>query len=121
LLWLSSDSDALSKEVIDFIEGTVAERRFVSAITALEIGILCKKKKVELPLPLPEWFSRTISLRSLNTISVDWDIAVRSTLLPEIHTDPSDRIIVATAQRLDATIVTPDSLIEQYDVKTFWR
>ena len=121
LLWLSEDPVALSREVIDYIEDTPPEQRFVSAISALEIGILCKIERIELPTPPQEWFTRTIDLRSLNTISIDWDVALSSTLLPDFHKDPADRIIVATAQHLDATIITPDKLVEQYDVKLFWK
>ena len=120
MLWLSSEPDSLPKNVINYIENASAEHRFVSALTAMEIGLLCKKKRIELPLPPHEWFGKTIRARSLNTISVDWDIAIGSTLLPDFHKDPADRIIVATAMKLDATIVTPDELIGQYDVNVFW-
>lgn len=37
--------------------------------------------------------------------------------LPPLHRDPSDRIIVAQARQLDATIVTADALVAQYPVR----
>ncbi|MDQ5917640.1 MAG: hypothetical protein QG660_751, partial [Pseudomonadota bacterium] len=43
------------------------------------------------------------------------EIAVASTRLPgEIHADPADRIIVATARHLGATLVTADGLLLAY-------
>ena len=43
------------------------------------------------------------------------DILIDSSLLPgEIHGDPADRIIIATARALDLTVVTRDRHILDY-------
>jgi PIN domain nuclease of toxin-antitoxin system len=43
------------------------------------------------------------------------DISVASTQLPgDFHADPADRIIVASARQMGATLVTADKLILAY-------
>ena len=40
--------------------------------------------------------------------------------LLDTHGDPFDRVIIATAQVGDLTIITRDGTIPQYPVKTLW-
>ena len=40
--------------------------------------------------------------------------------LPDIHKDPFDRLLIAQAIENNLTIVTTDSKIPQYNVKTIW-
>lgn len=40
--------------------------------------------------------------------------------LPDIHKDPFDRLLIAQATENNLTIVTTDSKIPQYNVKTIW-
>ena len=40
--------------------------------------------------------------------------------LPDIHRDPFDRLIITMAQENNLTIVTKDTNIPLYDVKTIW-
>lgn len=40
--------------------------------------------------------------------------------LPDIHRDPFDRILITMAQDNNLTIITKDSKIPLYDVKTIW-
>lgn len=37
-----------------------------------------------------------------------------------IHRDPFDRLLIAIAQSENFTIITRDTIIPQYDVKTVW-
>jgi len=40
--------------------------------------------------------------------------------LPQIHKDPFDRLLIATAQTEGMTIITADENIHQYDVEWIW-
>ncbi len=52
---------------------------------------------------------------------VDNEIAVQSVALTDFHKDPADRIIVATARKFAAELVTVDEKIRSYRfVKTIW-
>ena len=68
----------------------------VSAVTFWEIAMLCEKGRLELLGDLDAW---RVSLLTggLVEIAVDGEIALRAGSLRDIHGDPADRMIVATA------------------------
>jgi len=43
---------------------------------------------------------------------------LRSSALPEIHKDPADRFIIATALHNDCVVVTGDRRFAEYGVET---
>lgn len=54
--------------------------------------------------------------RELKAAGLDID----STLLPDYHKDPFDRLLVAQANQNSLLIVTKDRNIDKYEVETFW-
>jgi len=120
LLWLVADTTRFTETGRDLI---IRQERqtFVSAITAFEIAIKHHKKKLRLPQPPDEWFSKVVDRHGLSVIPIDASIAIASALLPAIHNDPCDRIIIATAQKHRLKILTPDPQIRQYKgVEVVW-
>ncbi len=68
----------------------------VSAITFWEVGMLHARGRLTLLRDIPAW--RADLLRDgLIEIPVDGAIATRGGLLPDLHGDPADRLILATA------------------------
>ncbi|MHB1675966.1 MAG: PIN domain-containing protein [Sulfuriferula sp.] len=61
-------------------------------------------------------------IEAVRFLPVDIDITMKSVALPgEFHKDPADRMIVATARKLGAQLVTKDEKIRKYrHVKTIW-
>lgn len=120
LLWLTAEQQKLSHSAILAIQKN-AGSIFVSGMSAFEIGIKCQKKKLTLPLPVTEWFSKAVALHGLTELPVTAKIAILSTLLPRLHEDPIDRLLVATAITHKLSLLTPDSHIRQYDsVQVIW-
>ena len=91
-----------------------ADGAFVSAISALEIGVKVRKGKLELPMVLDAWWPAVLEHHGLTVVPMDDDIAIRATGLPPVHADPADRVILATALHLRAVLLTPDPLIRAY-------
>lgn len=119
-LWLSADQSQLSAVAREAIAAG-AGQLFVSAISAFEIGVKHAKGKLVLPLPPAVYFPRAVKLHGLRVATPTARLLLRSTLLPPLHNDPMDRIIVATAVVRRFTLITPDHLIRQYpDVQTLW-
>ena len=114
LLWLAEGSPRISDEVLSRIDAEPIVS--VSAVSALEIGFKTRSGKLRLPMPAIEWWRSVCEHHSLNVVFVDPETYVRSTELPPVHKDPVDRIIVATAERTDATVVTADSHFAAYGV-----
>lgn len=120
LLWLTTDQAALSDVALAKI-GKSRGALYVSAISAFEIAIKVKKKKLILPKRPLEWFALALSLHGLQEIPISADILGLSVDLTEHHQDPADRIIIATAQLNKMTLLTPDRHIHQYqEVKVLW-
>lgn len=72
------------------------DRAAVCAISFWEIGMRVQKGRLDLLLDLSAWRQDLLN-KGLNEIPVDGSIAAKAGLLPDIHGDPADRIIVATA------------------------
>ena len=86
----------------------------VSAATAWEIAIKHATGRLSLP-ERPETYVPTriaaIGARAV-PISVPHALAVAG--LPSVHRDPFDRLLVAQALALDATLVTADPALDAY-------
>ena len=114
LLWLAADQGRLSTAARGAIERHSAAL-FVSAITAFEIAVKCRRGRLELPLPAMDWFTKALDFHGVHELAVTSHIAVASVQLPPLHSDPCDRMIIATAARSGLKIIPCDTLISQYD------
>ena len=120
LLWLVDQQDALSASVKTALSAN-AENLFVSSITGFEVAIKSERGALVLPLPPDQWVSDALRLHGIEEVHVTAEIGARSAMLPNIHRDPCDRIIVATALKHTMTIVTKDAILPRYPgVKTLW-
>jgi PIN domain nuclease of toxin-antitoxin system len=88
---------------------------FVSPITAWEVGLLVSLKRVDLFTTPQRWFSRLLSIPNVRPAELSPDILMASSFLPgKPPRDPADRILLATARDLGATLVTRDRALLQY-------
>jgi PIN domain nuclease of toxin-antitoxin system len=111
LLWLSAEPQRLGPEVRGRIRtGLAAGENAVSSISFWEIAMLIVKARYRLVKPVLEWREDLLS-RGIAEIPVDGSIAALAGGLDWEHGDPADRIMVATAMRLSATLLTTDRRI----------
>ena len=84
--------------------------------------MLVARGRVALTMDTEVWLAWVNQIEGVRFIPVDNEIAVKSVELPgDFHRDPADRIIVATARKLGAPIVTADDKIHVYPhVRTIW-
>jgi PIN domain nuclease of toxin-antitoxin system len=113
LLWLAADAGRLSPRIREVLDDDRNDL-FISAVSPLEIGIAVNKGRIELKMPVVPWCEEAIDRFALQPLNVTWQIGLASTQLPQLHADPFDRIIIATAQSYAASIATPDHLISRY-------
>ena len=96
-------------------------RLWVSAISAWEIALLVQGGRLTLRLPVREWVARNQALSGLHFLPVDTAIGVRAVELTGLHSDPADRIIVASAEQLGAVLITRDERLRAYGgIPTAW-
>jgi len=119
LLWRAMEPARLSEPARSLIAAN-AGRLAVSAISAFEIAIKARKKKLELSLPASDWWRTALAHHGVACIPVSAGIALASVALPPHPSDPADRIIIATAAHLSATVLTPDAAFRDYDTKIDW-
>src|SRR6266702_2439957 len=110
LVWSVEDNPRLGPRAKHAINRAAREERVaVSAITPWEIALLVSKGRLKLTADVMEWLRAALSLSGVRLSPLEPAIAVASTRLPwEMHADPADRILVATARNLGATLVTAD-------------
>lgn len=77
-------------------QAVAAGNAAVSAISFWEIAMLVQKDRLQLPWAA-EALRRYLLDHGLHEIPVDGDIALRAGFLTDLHGDPADRTIVATA------------------------
>jgi PIN domain nuclease of toxin-antitoxin system len=122
-VWWVGSPGQLSRRARQEIE-TAMEREsvYVSSISCWEVALLVRKGRLELAIPIEEWIARCEAFPWLQFVPLDNRIALRSNRLPgELHEDPADRIIVATALTLGSPLVTKDRRLRDYpEVETIW-
>ena len=116
LVWLLGGDRRLGPRSRELI-ARAAEQGDVSfsAISAWEIAMLVAKGRLELDRDVLDWLEAAARLPGLGVTPLSTAIAVGSTRLPgELHGDPADRLIVATARHLGAALVTADRALLGY-------
>lgn len=92
-----------------------AGRLHVAAITCWEIAMLAREGKLHVRGTVLGWLEQALELTRTSVVSFVPAIAVDAVELPSWgHADPADRIIVATARHLGASLVTRDTEILEY-------
>ena len=65
--------------------------------------------RLTLAKDVQEWMDEVLALPGLRLAALSPAIAIASSRLPgELHGDPADRLIAATARHLDVALVTAD-------------
>lgn len=112
LYWLAGDP-RLSPAQRRAIEAADGDRPlWVSDITLWEIANLVSLGRLRLHLPLGEWLERAVAPPLVRRAGISPAVAAEVAALPDsFHRDPADRILVATARVLGATLLTQDGRI----------
>lgn len=88
---------------------------FLCPITAWEIGLLAAKGRLSLAQPANTWLSRLMRTAQAKWTDLTPEILLSSNELPgQVHADPADRIIIATARDLGLRLLTRDRRILDY-------
>jgi PIN domain nuclease of toxin-antitoxin system len=116
LMWLMSDDPKLGTKAKEAIRSAYREKRArISAITPWEIALLVSKNRLNLGKDVLVWILEALEIPGVRLVPLEPEIAIASTRLPfEIHADPADRILVATARHLGATLVTADTALLEF-------
>ena len=88
---------------------------FVSAISTLEIAQLAFRGRIALRCSVTQWVQLSLENLQAESVELSHEIAASAYALPgDLHGDPADRILIATARVMKLTLVTADIRILGY-------
>lgn len=116
IIWYVSGSNELSSTAKNIME---TKRCFFSFASLWEIAIKQAKGTLQFNIDIPKLKTVLEDEEFIYLPPTEFDAeAIKA--LPNIHKDPFDRLLIAQAIENNLTIVTTDSKIPQYNVKTIW-
>ena len=114
-LWIVADeiSDATA-QLLDEACGAGVPI-YVSPVTAWEIGNLVRKGRFKSSYTPYAWFERLMGTPNTELAELTPKVLLESSFLPgNLHKDPADRIIAATAREFGLTVMTRDRSLLAY-------
>jgi PIN domain nuclease of toxin-antitoxin system len=96
------------------------ERLGIPAIVFWEVALLVRKRRLDLGMPVREWAQAIQTVPRVEALPLTAEIAVQADEL-EMHPDPADRFIVATALHHAVPLVSKDRLMRSLRfIETIW-
>lgn len=117
LLWFLRDSPQLSKKALEII--TTENKVYVSIASLWEIAIKKSTGKLEFEHSI-EKIAELCHEKDILILQIQPKYFDKVIKLPNIHNDPFDRLIIAQAVIENLVIITKDTIIPKYSVKTIW-
>jgi PIN domain nuclease of toxin-antitoxin system len=106
-IWLVLEPTRLSRRVARALDDT-QNQLWLSPISIWELLMLTQKRRLELNEDAVAWTRRTLEQLQLHEASLTTEVALETSSLGLAHSDPSDRLIAASAKYFGLTLVTAD-------------
>lgn len=90
----------------------------LSAASCWEMAIKAALGKLTLPEPVERYVPARIAAQGMETLAVLPGHALRVATLPPLHRDPFDRLIVSQALVEELPLLTADTQLRAYGVRT---
>jgi PIN domain nuclease of toxin-antitoxin system len=116
-IWFQrSDTQQITSGVRDqMLEWQQEGRLHISAVSAWELALLTASKYIDLGTSVDQFLDLATQDGGLRLLPLTPRILIESARLPgELHRDPADRMLVATAREYGLSLVTRDKLLLQY-------
>jgi PIN domain nuclease of toxin-antitoxin system len=118
-IWWISASEKLSTRIYDLLHEAESEL-FLSVASIWEIQIKLQLGKLTIKEPLDESIRKQQNENNMQVLPVLAAHAMMVGKLSMHHKDPFDQMLIAQAAVEDLTLVTHDSELNQYAIKTIW-
>jgi PIN domain nuclease of toxin-antitoxin system len=119
LWWVSERGARLSDRARDVLSDGDTEVA-VSVVSVWEIAIKTGAGRMDLPDSVERYVPDRLHHHAFELLSIELPHTFRAGVLPRIHGDPFDRMLIAQAQIEGLPILTADPAISRYDVETIW-
>lgn len=118
-LWWLTDDARLSPAARKILSDGGNEL-FFSAVSGWEIAVKAGLGKIKLPESPAEFITEQLSINDIQILPLKMEHALHVAMLPALHTDPFDRLLIAQSLLEKLPVVTPDSVFVKYGVKVVW-
>jgi len=113
-LWATFDENSLGKRSRKIVRQAWTEHQLaISAVSFWEIALLIAKRRLRPPDTAKE-MRRQILSAGATELPLNGEIAILAGELDDLHADPADRFIAATAIAHDAILMTADERLLQW-------
>jgi PIN domain nuclease of toxin-antitoxin system len=120
LVWWTQQPELLGNDASEAI--AQADRVLIPAICFWETSLLVRTGRLSLKRgqPVDEWASEVLAIPRVIPVALTPALALSADAL-QMHPDPADRFIVATALEQRSLLVTKDDLLRSLSwLKTVW-
>ena len=119
-VWWSQAPEHLSPNAVEIIRG--ADRLLIPSIVFWEVALLVRKGRLRLnrDQAVAGWAESLLSIPRVEEVPLTHQLALAADA-SDMHPDPADRFIAATAHHYHVPLVTKDRLLRDIDwLATFW-
>lgn len=115
-LWLNAEPERLGDVLTELKDPR--NRLVVSAASSWEIAIKHARGRLPLPELVERYVPDLIRRIGADALPIEHAHTLSVASLPPLHRDPFDRLLVAQARSIGATLVTADERIAKYSIET---
>lgn len=119
MLWTLYVSEVLPVAVRSVLEDNTNEL-LISHISPWEIADKATKFRLPMAGSSADAIFQDVDELEATLLPIELEDILESIKLPRFHNDPLDRVLIAQARRVDATLLSKDGKFKQYDVRVFW-
>lgn len=89
---------------------------YIHPLSIWEVGTLVRRGRLTLSGPVERWIEQALAVPGVSLVPVSGEAALGAARLPDAFPDdPVDRLLVASAYHLGATLITCDRRILDFD------
>lgn len=119
LLWWLSDDPSLTRTARKVVSET-RNAVIVSAASAWEISTKFRLGRLPAAGDLVSDFPGQMEREGFELLAITASHAIRAGLLPGVHKDPFDRMLVAQSQAEGIPIISSETTFDTYAVRRLW-
>ena len=118
VIWYFEDSQKLPQKTVELIDNSEIGV-YISSASLWEIAIKMGLGKLDIKFSFDELLV-AVEASDFDILQIENEYLKHLSDLPQIHKDPFDRLLIATALAENLTLITTDENIQQYNVKWTW-
>jgi PIN domain nuclease of toxin-antitoxin system len=115
-LWLQLEPERVAADALELL-ATGSNEVLLSAASSWEIAVKYALNKLPLPEPPREYVPARMRRDRIDGLPISHLHSLHVAVLPMLHRDPFDRLLVAQSQLERIPLVTADPQIARYDVR----